>query len=177
VLLWPVTEAVVSVVHTLTCVDYFPRSPETENGAASGALWLLPVSEAASLFTPHSHLQTARRGVPEPRWLPRNLRQKPHKPDRHLSSGPKGGRLSGAENGTASGALWLSPVLEAASLCSPHSHLQTACRRVPEPRWLPRNLRQKPHEPGGHLSSGPEGGWFSGAKNGAASGAPSAFLC
>jgi hypothetical protein len=26
VLLWPVTEAVVSVVHTLTCVDYFPRS-------------------------------------------------------------------------------------------------------------------------------------------------------
>ena len=29
-LLWPVTEAVVSVVHTLTCVDYFPRSPETK---------------------------------------------------------------------------------------------------------------------------------------------------
>ena len=27
VLLWPVTEAVVSVVHTLTCVDYFPQSP------------------------------------------------------------------------------------------------------------------------------------------------------
>jgi hypothetical protein len=27
VLLWPVTEAVVSVVHTLTCADYFPRSP------------------------------------------------------------------------------------------------------------------------------------------------------
>jgi hypothetical protein len=30
VLLWPVTEAVVSVVHTLTCVDYFPRSPGTK---------------------------------------------------------------------------------------------------------------------------------------------------
>jgi hypothetical protein len=27
VLLWPVTEAIVSVVHTLTCVDYFPWSP------------------------------------------------------------------------------------------------------------------------------------------------------
>ena len=29
-LLWPVTEAVVSVVHTLTCVDYFPWSPGTK---------------------------------------------------------------------------------------------------------------------------------------------------
>jgi hypothetical protein len=30
VLLWPVTEAVVSVVHHLSCVDYFPRSPGTK---------------------------------------------------------------------------------------------------------------------------------------------------
>ena len=29
-LLWPVTEAIVSVVHTLTCVDYFPWSPGTK---------------------------------------------------------------------------------------------------------------------------------------------------
>ena len=29
-LLWPVTEAVVSVVHTLTCADYFLRSPGTK---------------------------------------------------------------------------------------------------------------------------------------------------
>ena len=29
-LLWPVTEAVVSVVHTLTCVDYFLWSPRTK---------------------------------------------------------------------------------------------------------------------------------------------------
>ena len=29
-LLWPVTEVVVSVVHTLTCVDYFPRSLGTK---------------------------------------------------------------------------------------------------------------------------------------------------
>jgi hypothetical protein len=29
-LLWPVIEAVVSVVHTLTCVDYFQRSPRTK---------------------------------------------------------------------------------------------------------------------------------------------------
>jgi hypothetical protein len=41
----------------------------------------------------------------------------------HLSSGPEGGRVSRAENGAASEALWLSPVPEAASFCSPHSHL------------------------------------------------------
>ena len=29
-LLWPVTVAVASVVHTLTCVDYFPQCPETK---------------------------------------------------------------------------------------------------------------------------------------------------
>jgi hypothetical protein len=34
-----------------------------------------------------------------------------------------GGWLSGAENGDASEDLWLLPVPEAASLCSPHSHL------------------------------------------------------
>ena len=34
VLIWPVTEAVVSVVHTLTCVDYFLRSPETKMAPA-----------------------------------------------------------------------------------------------------------------------------------------------
>ena len=127
-LLWPVTEAVVSVVHSLSCVDYLPQSlgtkmasadPEVkasqdgwtpvlarkvagclepENVAAPEALWLSPVPEAASLCSPHSHLQTARRGVTEQRWLPRNLRQKPPRPGRHLSSGPEGGWLSGAEN-------------------------------------------------------------------------------
>ena len=33
-MLWPVTEAVVSVVHTLTYVDYFLRSPETKMATA-----------------------------------------------------------------------------------------------------------------------------------------------
>ena len=97
----------------------------------------------------------------EPRWLLRNLRQKPLGPCRHLSSGPEGGWLPGAENHAVSEALWLSPVPEAASLCSPHFHLQTARRGVPEQKWLSRNLRQKPPGPGGQLSSGPKGGWLS----------------
>jgi hypothetical protein len=97
VLLWPVTDAVVSVVCTLTCVDYFLQRPLGPGG--------------------------------------------------HLSSGPKGGWLSGAENGTTSEALWLLPVPEAASLCSPHSLLQTARRGDPELSWLPWNLRQKPPKP------------------------------
>jgi hypothetical protein len=96
-LLWPVTDAVVSVVPTLTYVDSFPQRPLGPGG--------------------------------------------------HLSSGPKGGWLSGAENGTTSEALWLSPVPEAASLCSPHSYLQTAHCGDPELSWLPWNLRQKPPRP------------------------------
>ena len=43
--------------------------------------------------------------------FPRNLRQKPPRSGGHLSPGPKGGWLFGAENGTTSGALWLSKIL------------------------------------------------------------------
>ena len=53
-------------------------------------------------------LQTARCGVPESRWPPQNVRQKPPGLCGHLCSDQKGGRLSGAENGTASEVLWLS---------------------------------------------------------------------
>jgi hypothetical protein len=33
-LFWPVIEAVVSVVHTVTCADYFQRSPRTKMAPA-----------------------------------------------------------------------------------------------------------------------------------------------
>jgi hypothetical protein len=89
------------------------RLSKAGNGAASDALWLSPDPGAAGLCVPHSHLQAARLGVPEPRWPLRNVRQKPLGPGGHLCSHQEGGRLSGAGNGTASEALWLSPVPEA----------------------------------------------------------------
>ena len=36
--------------------------------------------------------------------------------------GQEGGQLSGAEDGTASEALWLSPAQKTAGLCIPHRH-------------------------------------------------------
>ena len=58
-LLWPVTEAVVSVVHTLTCVDYFPWSPGTKvapseaEAEASRAGWTANVGLFKWLFFKH----------------------------------------------------------------------------------------------------------------------------
>ena len=89
------------------------------------------------------------------------MRQKPPGLCGHLCSDQEGGRLSGAENGAASEALWLSPGPEAAGLCVPHSHPQIARRGVPEPRWPPQNVRQKPLGPGGPLCSHQEGGRLS----------------
>jgi len=100
------------------------RLSGAENGAASEALWLSPVPEAAGLCVPHSHPQTACHGVPEPRWPPWKVRQKPLGQGTPLCSHQEGGRLSGAGNGAASDAMWLSPFPGAAGLCVPHSHLQ-----------------------------------------------------
>jgi hypothetical protein len=62
-------------------------------------------------------------GVLEPRRLP------PPGPEAQTSrdggslcTHQEGGRLSGAEDGAASEALWLSPVPETAGLCIPHRH-------------------------------------------------------
>jgi hypothetical protein len=47
----------------------------------------------------------------------------PPRRDGHLSSGRDGARMSGAQNRSASEAMWLLTVPEAVSFCSPHSHL------------------------------------------------------
>jgi hypothetical protein len=68
--------------------------------------------------------------------------------------GQEGGRLSGAEDGAASEALWLSPVPETAGICIPHPHLcslpSTESRNQGGSRW---SLRHKPLGPGRPLCS------------------------
>ncbi|EDL18365.1 mCG145292, partial [Mus musculus] len=84
--------------------------------------------------------------------------------------GQEGGRLSGAEDGAASEALWLSPVPETVGLCFPHLHrcsLPSAGSR--SQGGSRRGLRHKPLGPGGPLCSHQEGGRLSGAEDGAAS--------
>jgi hypothetical protein len=84
--------------------------------------------------------------------------------------GQEGARLSRAEDGATSEALWLSPVPETAGLCIPHPHpcslLSAESRSQGGSHW---SLRQKPLWPGGPLCSHQEGGRLSGAGNGAAS--------
>ena len=60
--------------------------------------------------------------------------------------GQEGGRLSGAEDGAASEALWLLPVPETAGLCIPHLH---PCSLPSAESWRQggsrhRGLRHKP---------------------------------
>jgi hypothetical protein len=78
--------------------------------------------------------------------------------------------LSGAEDGAASEALWLSPVPETAGLCIPPPH---PCSLPSAESWSQGGsrwgLRQKPLRPGGPLCSHQEGGRLSGAEDGAAS--------
>jgi hypothetical protein len=55
------------------------------------------------------------------------LRQSPPRPGGHLSSGREGAGCLEPEKRVSSEVLWLLPVPEAVSFCSPHSHL---CRLV-----------------------------------------------
>jgi hypothetical protein len=100
------------------------RCLKPENGAASEALWLSPVPEAFSFCSPHSHLcrllsvESGNQGGYCWSW------------GKSLSGWedtcPLAGQVARClelENGAASEALWLSPVPEAVSFCSPHSCL------------------------------------------------------
>jgi hypothetical protein len=95
-----------------------------KTGSASEALWLLPVSEAVSFFSPHSHLRrlvSAGSGNQDgsPRCFGKAL---PGQADTSSLAGKVRGCLE-PETGSASEALWLLPVPEAVSFCNPHSHL------------------------------------------------------
>jgi hypothetical protein len=121
------------------------------------------------LLCAQSHLcRLLFRGVPEPRLLPQFLRHKPPRWGGHLFSGLGGSRMSGAGKGHCLRSSVSPAYPRSCQLLCPHCHL---CRLlfsvVPEPRWLPPFLRQKPPGPGGHLSSGLGGGWISGARKGA----------
>ena len=65
-------------VDTLPLAGKVPRCLEPETWSSPEALWLLPVPEAVSLCSPHSHL--CRPDFTEngnPRWLPQMLWQSP----------------------------------------------------------------------------------------------------
>jgi hypothetical protein len=105
-----------------------PGCLEPETGSASEALWLPPVPEAFSFCSPHSNLcrlvsvesgdqDVSHRcsGNSLPGWA---------------DTSPLAGKVPGClepKTGTVPEALWLLPVQEAVSFCSPHSHL---CRLV-----------------------------------------------
>jgi hypothetical protein len=101
-----------------------PESLEPETGPALEALWLLPDPEAFSFCSPHSHLcrlVLAGSGNQDvsgrcssigfPGWE---------------DTSPLAGKVPGylvPKTGSATEALWLLPIPEAVSFCSPHSHL------------------------------------------------------
>jgi hypothetical protein len=139
------------------------------------------------LYSTPSPLQPALRGVLEPRRLP-----SPPGPEAQTSQAggslcthQEGGRLSGAEDGAASEALWLSPVSETAGLCIPHRH---PCSLPSAESWSQGDslrhlgLRNKPlrlSDPCAltrKVAGCQEGGRLSGAEDGAASEALSEFL-
>ena len=105
-----------------------PNYLEPEKVAASEALWLPPVPETVSFCSPHSHLC---RLILVESWNQDVSRRCSGKalPGR-VDTYPLAGKVPGClvpKKLAASEALWLPPVPEAVSSCSPHSHL---CRIV-----------------------------------------------
>ena len=112
-------------------------------------------------------MQTSLSWIREPRWLPHLLWQSPLWQGRHLSSGRERAWMSGAETGSASEALWLLPVPEAVSFCSPHPYLHRLVSAESRNQDVsPQMLWQSPPGWAGHLSSFKDGAQMSGAQNG-----------
>jgi hypothetical protein len=105
-----------------------PGCLEAKKGSASEALWLPPVPEAVSFCSPHSHLH--RLVSVEPGNHNVSCRCSSNSLPGWADTSPQAGKVPGClelETGTVSEVLWLLPVPEALSFCSPHSHL---CRLV-----------------------------------------------
>jgi hypothetical protein len=95
------------------------------------------------LYSTPSPVQPALRRVPEPRLLPGPEAQT-SRPGGPLCTHQEGGRLSGAEDGASSEALWLSPVPETAGLCIPHRHPCSLPSAESRSQGSRRGLRHKP---------------------------------
>jgi hypothetical protein len=119
----PSQKRLASVFHMVSRAACPPRSPGAKKAPAGAC-------------------DTNLSGQADPRALTRKvagcLELKMAPPQKLCGSRQEGGRLSGAEDGTAPEALRLSPVPETAGhLYSTRSPVQPALRGVPEPRRLP----------------------------------------
>ena len=112
-------------VDTSPLAGKVPGCLEPEKVSASEALWLLPVPEAVRFCSPHSHLcRLVSEGSGNQDGSPRcSGKAFPGGADTSPLAGKVPGYLE-PKTWSASEALWLLPVLEVVSFCSPHSHLR-----------------------------------------------------
>ena len=80
-------------------VDTSPITGKVTTGPASEALWLLPVSEAGSFWSPHSHLCRQVSWDPGTKMAPPVLWLSPPGRGVNICSGREGARMSGTRNG------------------------------------------------------------------------------
>jgi hypothetical protein len=113
---------------TSTLAGKVPRCLKPEMRSATEALCLLPVPEFVSFCISHSHLsRLVSKGSGDQDGSPRcSGKALPGRTDTSTLTRKVLGCLE-PEMGSAPEAVWLLPVLEAVSFCSPHSHL---CRLV-----------------------------------------------
>jgi hypothetical protein len=131
-------KALLGGLDTFPLAGKMPGCLEPETWSAPEALWLMPIPEAVSLCSPHSHLR--RPVLVESGNQDISCRCSSNFLPGWADTSPLAGKVPGClepEIWSAPEALWLLPVLEAVSLCSPHSHLR---RPVLAESWNPRWL-------------------------------------
>ncbi|EDL20421.1 mCG1033197, partial [Mus musculus] len=146
------------------------RLSGAEDGAAQKLCDSRPSQKRLALCIPHGHpcsLPSVESRSQE--GSRRRLCHKPLRPGRPPCSHQEGGRLSGAEDGAAQKLCDSRPSQKRLALCIPHGHpcsLPSAESRSQE--GSRRRLCHKPLRPGRPPCSHQEGGWLSGAEDGAA---------